>query len=276
MILIITITPCRPVTSGHYYLSSLDPPLPRKNGRSKKICQTNQKMIHCVPNMYVSGKISALRLGTQTVMIFGTKPNPKTTWNNEISGFAVFFLGGGVFFFRGFLHSRLMRCKHFLAFVSPSPKTSRRDDYRPAFSIKSGWRCGNLAFFLSKSGSKKRSGFVCVCNPSSILCLKTRRIRLALFLPSHSLLRLSPVFCSKAVESFSHLQWVGRTYCHRAGFARLLIWDLRESGALSSRESTRSQCLQCGFWYSHPLPPHPTPHPTRFPKKFTPSFVQYF
>ena len=188
-----------------------------------------------------------------------------------------FFFGGGLcFFFRGFLHSRLMRCKHFLAFVSPSPKTSRRDDYRPAFSIKSGWRCGNLAFFLSKSGSKKRSGFVCVCNPSSILCLKTRRIRLALFLPSHSLLRLSPVFCSKAVESFSHLQWVGRTYCHRAGFARLLIWDLRESGALSSRESTRSQCLQCGFWYSHPLPPHPTPHPTRFPKKFTPSFVQYF
>ena len=43
-----------------------------KNGRSKKIGQTNQKMIHFVPNMYVSGKISALRPGTQTVMIFGT------------------------------------------------------------------------------------------------------------------------------------------------------------------------------------------------------------
>ena len=43
-----------------------------KNGRSKKIGQTNQKMIHFVPNMYVSGKISALQPGTQTVMIFGT------------------------------------------------------------------------------------------------------------------------------------------------------------------------------------------------------------
>ena len=43
-----------------------------KNGRSKKIGQTNQKMIHFVPNMYVSGTISALRPGTQTGMIFGT------------------------------------------------------------------------------------------------------------------------------------------------------------------------------------------------------------
>ena len=42
-----------------------------KNVRSKKIGQTNQKMIHFVPKMYVSGKISALRPGTQTVMIFG-------------------------------------------------------------------------------------------------------------------------------------------------------------------------------------------------------------
>ena len=54
-----------------------------KNGRSKKIGQTNQKMIHFVPNMYVSGKISALRPGTQTVMIFGTTKKirklPKTT-----------------------------------------------------------------------------------------------------------------------------------------------------------------------------------------------------
>ena len=54
-----------------------------KNGRSKKIGQTNQKMIHFVPNMYVSGKISALQPGTQTVMIFGTTKKirklPKTT-----------------------------------------------------------------------------------------------------------------------------------------------------------------------------------------------------
>ena len=76
----------------------------------------------------------------------------------------LFFCGFLRFFFlRGFLHSRLMRCKHFLAFFSPSPKTSRRADYRPAFSIKSGWRCGNLAFFLSKSDSKKRSGYVMFC-----------------------------------------------------------------------------------------------------------------
>ena len=43
-----------------------------KNGRSKKIGQTNQTMIHFVPNMYASGKISALQPGTQTVIIFGT------------------------------------------------------------------------------------------------------------------------------------------------------------------------------------------------------------
>jgi hypothetical protein len=30
-------------------------------------------MIHFVPNMYVSGKISGLRPGTQTVKIFGTE-----------------------------------------------------------------------------------------------------------------------------------------------------------------------------------------------------------
>ena len=43
-----------------------------KNGRSKKIGQTNQTMIHFVPNMYASGKISALQPGTQTMIIFGT------------------------------------------------------------------------------------------------------------------------------------------------------------------------------------------------------------
>ena len=46
-----------------------------KNGRSKKIGQTTQKkniMIHFVPDMYVSGKISALRPRTQNVRNFGT------------------------------------------------------------------------------------------------------------------------------------------------------------------------------------------------------------
>ena len=45
-----------------------------KNGSSKKIGQMTQKMIHFVPNMYVSGKISALRPCTQTV---------KNFWNSK-------------------------------------------------------------------------------------------------------------------------------------------------------------------------------------------------
>ena len=65
-----------------------------KNGRSKKIGQTNQKMIHFVPNMYVSGKISALQPGTQTVMIFGTTKKirklPKTTRFQDLRVFAGF------------------------------------------------------------------------------------------------------------------------------------------------------------------------------------------
>ena len=102
-----------------------------KNVRSKKIGQTNQKMIHFVPNMYVSGKISALRPGTQTVMIFGaTKKSENYLKQRDfrICGFLRFF--GVFFFFRvffcgvaGFIPSRLMRCKHFLAFVSPNKKT---------------------------------------------------------------------------------------------------------------------------------------------------------
>ena len=106
-----------------------------KNGRSKKIGQTNQKMIHFVPNMHVSGKISALRPGTQTVMIFGTTTKirklPKTTRFQDLRLFACFFLcfflrafcGFFLRGFAGFIPSRLMRCKHFLALVSPNPKT---------------------------------------------------------------------------------------------------------------------------------------------------------
>ena len=79
-------------------------------------------MIHFVPNMYVSGKISALRPGTQTVMIFGTTKKirklPKTTRFQDLRVFAGFLRG-----FAGFIPSRLMPCKHFLAFVSPNPKT---------------------------------------------------------------------------------------------------------------------------------------------------------
>ena len=85
-----------------------------------------------VPNKYVSGKISALRPGTQTVMIFGTAKKPENYLKQRdfrICGFLRFFAGFLHFFavflrgFAGFLPSRLMRCKHFLAFVSPSPKS---------------------------------------------------------------------------------------------------------------------------------------------------------
>ena len=103
-----------------------------KNGRSKKIGQTNQKMIHFVPNMYVSGKISALRPGTQTVMIFGTTKKAKNYLKQRdfricgclrvFAGFCGLF-AGFLRGFAGFISRRSMRCKHFLAFVSPNPKT---------------------------------------------------------------------------------------------------------------------------------------------------------
>ena len=41
-----------------------------KNGSSKNIGQTTQKISHFIPNMYVSGKISALRPCTHIVRIF--------------------------------------------------------------------------------------------------------------------------------------------------------------------------------------------------------------
>ena len=72
-----------------------------KNGCSKKIGQTNQKMIHFVPNIYVSGKISAPRPGTQTVMIFGTAKKSENYLKQRdfrICGFLCFFCG----FFAGF------------------------------------------------------------------------------------------------------------------------------------------------------------------------------
>ena len=95
-----------------------------KNGSSKKIGQTTQKMIRFVPNMYVSGRISALRPCTQTVKNFWySKKNPKKYQTDEILGFAgfvrFFFLRG----FAGFLPDRLRRCKYFRSFVSPSLET---------------------------------------------------------------------------------------------------------------------------------------------------------
>ena len=82
--------------------------------------------------MYVSGKISALRPGTQTVMIFGTTKKirklPKTTRFQDLRVFACFcgFLRAFCGFFAGFCGfypQSFDALQTFLAFVSPNPKT---------------------------------------------------------------------------------------------------------------------------------------------------------
>ena len=93
-------------------------------------------MIHFFPNMYVSGKISALRPCTQTVKKFWNSKKlrklPKQR-DFRICGFLRFFAGFcGVFAgflrgFAGFLPDRLRRCKYFLSFVSPSSKTCNQN-----------------------------------------------------------------------------------------------------------------------------------------------------
>ena len=88
-------------------------------------------MIHFVPNMYVSGKISALRPGTQTVMIFGTTKKirklPKTTRFQDLRVFACFcgFLRAFCVFFSGFcgVFPKSFDETFFGLFVSPNPKT---------------------------------------------------------------------------------------------------------------------------------------------------------
>ena len=89
-------------------------------------------MIHFFPNMYVSGKISALRPCTQTVKNFWNSKKirklPKQR-DFRICGFLRFLAGfcgnfaGFLRGFAGFLPDRLRRCKYFLSFVSPSSKT---------------------------------------------------------------------------------------------------------------------------------------------------------
>ena len=96
-----------------------------KNGRSKKIGQTTQWFT----SIHVSGKISALPPRTQKRAEFWNPTKirklPETRRFQDLRffvGFCVFFGG----FWRGFavfFLSRLKRCRHFLAFVSPSPKT---------------------------------------------------------------------------------------------------------------------------------------------------------
>ena len=96
--------------TGHHLKHSWTLHFRGKNGRSKKIGQVkiNQKMIHFVPNKYVSGKISALRPGTQTVMIFGTAKKSENYLKQRdfrICGFLHFFCGFLRFFcgfFAGF------------------------------------------------------------------------------------------------------------------------------------------------------------------------------
>ena len=140
-------------------------------------------MIHFVPNMYVSGKISALRPGTQTVMIFGTtKKNrklPKTTRFQELRFFVCFcgFLRafcGLLRGFAGFIPSRLMRCKHFLAFVSPNPKTCNQSPKIQDLGVLgkiSRYRSNseNTYIFLGFGGSRMIIIiiYICICD---ILC----------------------------------------------------------------------------------------------------------
>ena len=93
-------------------------------------------MIHFFPNMYDSGKISALRPCTQTVKKFWNSKKirklPKQR-DFRICGFLRFFAGFCGFFagflqgFAGFLPDRLRRCKYFLSFVSPSSKTCNQN-----------------------------------------------------------------------------------------------------------------------------------------------------
>jgi hypothetical protein len=78
-------------------------------------------MIHFVPNMYVSGKISALQTGTQTVMIFGTTKKSENYLNLRdfrIRGFLRVFAG-----FCRFYPQSFDALQTFFGLVSPSPKT---------------------------------------------------------------------------------------------------------------------------------------------------------
>ena len=90
-----------------------------QNARSKKIGQTIPKMIF-VPNIYISGKISALRPRTQNVSNFGTL-NKSENYLKQRDFRICFFCG----FLRvlSLVKCHLRCCKDFLVFVPPSPKT---------------------------------------------------------------------------------------------------------------------------------------------------------
>ena len=88
----------RPIFETGREIDYLDPPLPRKKYSSRsKIGQTTQKMIHFVPNMYVSGKISAPRSRTQDVKSFRTPKKTKKARFQDLQ-VCVFFWQGVMFF----------------------------------------------------------------------------------------------------------------------------------------------------------------------------------
>jgi len=88
------------------------------------IDQTTQKVIHFVPNMYVCGKISALRRRTKNVMKFGTLKSSENYIKQRAFRFCDFLLVfDNVLYNAGFLPGfagAFLRClrrsKHFLHF----------------------------------------------------------------------------------------------------------------------------------------------------------------
>ena len=106
------------------YTSTLHPP--RKKWSFKED-RSNNPMIHFDPRFWE--KISALPPRTQKREEFWNSTKirklPETRRFQDLrffAGFCVFF-GGFLSGFAVFFLSRLKRCRHFLAFVSPSPKT---------------------------------------------------------------------------------------------------------------------------------------------------------
>ena len=100
----------------------LDPPLPRKKWSFKEDRSNKPKNDSLYSKHVCFGENLSTTAGyTNRDDFWNSQKNrklPKTTRFQDLRVVA-FFLRG----FAGFLPSRLMRCKHFLAFVSPSPKS---------------------------------------------------------------------------------------------------------------------------------------------------------
>ena len=136
-------------------------------------------MIHFVPNMYVSGKISALRPGTQTVMIFGTtKKNrklPKTTRFQELRFFVCFCgLFAGCWGVLRVLSPVVWCAANIFWPVSPNPKTCNQSPKIQDLGVLgkiSRYRSNseNTYIFLGFGGSRMIIIiiYICICD---ILC----------------------------------------------------------------------------------------------------------